>query len=114
MRQRRRRGRRPRLGGRLVERPGAPWAAAYQLGGPDARERASGHGWDAGAALATSVYAGRMFRDLEKVLISKERIAGRVHELAEEIARDLTAVAGEEGAEKVVLVSVLTGSIVFV
>jgi hypoxanthine phosphoribosyltransferase len=55
-----------------------------------------------------------MFRDLEKVLISKEKIAARVHELAEQIARDLTAVAGEEGGEQVVLVSVLTGSIVFV
>src|SRR5437660_8361590 len=55
-----------------------------------------------------------MFRDLEKILITKAQIAARVHVMAEEIARDLTAVVGEEGGEKVVLVSVLTGSIVFV
>jgi hypoxanthine phosphoribosyltransferase len=55
-----------------------------------------------------------MFRDLEKILIPKDRIAARVHAMAEEIARDLTRVVGEEGGEKVVLVSVLTGSIVFV
>jgi hypoxanthine phosphoribosyltransferase len=59
-------------------------------------------------------YAGGMFLDLEKVLISKEKIALRVHDLAAEIARDIKAELGEDGGEKVVLVSVLTGSIVFV
>ncbi len=59
-------------------------------------------------------YAGGMFLDLEKVLISKEKIAARVHDLAAEIARDIKAELGEDGGEKVVLVSVLTGSIVFV
>lgn len=55
-----------------------------------------------------------MIRDLEKVLITRERIAARVHELAAEIARDLKPILGDDGEEKVVLVSVLTGSIVFV
>src|SRR5438552_13741203 len=58
-----------------------------------------------------------MFRDLEKVLISKERIAARVHDLAAQIAQDLQREVGgtdEEIGGQVVLVSVLTGSIVFV
>jgi hypoxanthine phosphoribosyltransferase len=58
-----------------------------------------------------------MFRDLEKILISKERIASRVHDLAAQIAADLRREVGgdaDEVAGKVVLVSVLTGSIVFV
>jgi len=59
-----------------------------------------------------------MFRDIQKVLIDRERIAARVRELADEIARDLRAELGD-GPEaeldgRIVLVPVLTGSIVFV
>ena len=57
-----------------------------------------------------------MFRDIEKVLIGRERIAGRVHELGAQIAADLMRELGDDGDHtgEVVLVSVLTGSIVFV
>jgi len=57
-----------------------------------------------------------MFRDIEKVLIPREKIAERVHDLGAQIARDLQAVLGDDGdhSGEVVLVSVLTGSIIFV
>lgn len=57
-----------------------------------------------------------MFRDIDKVLIGRERIAGRVHELGAQIAGDLMRDLGDDGDHtgEVVLVSVLTGSIVFV
>jgi hypoxanthine phosphoribosyltransferase len=57
-----------------------------------------------------------MFRDIEKVLITKETIAARVHALGEQIAADLQAVLGDDHdhTNEVVLVSVLTGSIIFV
>jgi len=59
---------------------------------------------------------GPMFRDIEKVLIPREKIAERVHDLGAQIARDLQAVLGDDGdhSGEVVLVSVLTGSIIFV
>lgn len=56
-----------------------------------------------------------MIRDLARVLITREQIAERVHELGEEIARDLRAEVGEEAEEgEVVLVPILTGAVVFV
>jgi hypoxanthine phosphoribosyltransferase len=55
-----------------------------------------------------------MIRDLEKVLITRDRIAARVHELAAQIAGDYSRLLGTDTDGKVVLVSVLTGSIVFV
>jgi hypoxanthine phosphoribosyltransferase len=57
-----------------------------------------------------------MFRDIEKVLITRETIAARVHDLGAQIAGDLQAVLGDDGdhSGEVVLVSVLTGSIIFV
>jgi hypoxanthine phosphoribosyltransferase len=57
-----------------------------------------------------------MFRDIEKVLITREKIAERVHDLGAQIAADLAAVLGDDGdhSGEVVLVSVLTGSIIFV
>jgi hypoxanthine phosphoribosyltransferase len=57
-----------------------------------------------------------MFRDIEKVLINREDIARRVHDLGAQIAADLLHDLGDDGdhAGEVVLVSVLTGSIVFV
>jgi hypoxanthine phosphoribosyltransferase len=57
-----------------------------------------------------------MFRDIDKVLIGRERIAERVHELGAQIAQDLQRELGDDGDHtgEIVLVSVLTGSIVFV
>ncbi|MEZ6244209.1 MAG: hypoxanthine phosphoribosyltransferase [Phycisphaerales bacterium] len=60
-----------------------------------------------------------MFREIDRVLISRDRIAARVHELAEAIARDLTAELEREGSSindegRIVIVPILTGSIVFV
>jgi hypoxanthine phosphoribosyltransferase len=57
-----------------------------------------------------------MFRDIDRVLIPREKIAARVHDLGGQIARDLMRVLGDNGDHtgEVVLVSVLTGSIVFV
>ncbi|MFG0326118.1 MAG: hypoxanthine phosphoribosyltransferase [Phycisphaerales bacterium JB037] len=56
-----------------------------------------------------------MIRDLARVLITREQIAERVHELGEEIARALRAEVGEESEEgEIVLVPILTGAVVFV
>ncbi|HYE62322.1 MAG TPA: hypoxanthine phosphoribosyltransferase [Phycisphaerales bacterium] len=57
-----------------------------------------------------------MFRDIEKVLITRDKIAARVHDLGAQIARDLQSVLGDDHdhTNEVVLVSVLTGSIIFV
>jgi hypoxanthine phosphoribosyltransferase len=55
-----------------------------------------------------------MIRDLEKVLITREAIAQRVREIAQQVATDLQRDQSGEDDGKVVLVSVLTGSIVFV
>ena len=57
-----------------------------------------------------------MIRDIERVLIPADRIAARVAELGEEIARDLLRddpTAMDDGG-RIVLIPVLTGSIVFV
>lgn len=58
-----------------------------------------------------------MYRDIEKVLIPRERIAERVKELAAQIAGDYSRDLGhrpEDVDGKVLLMPVLTGSIVFV
>jgi len=59
-----------------------------------------------------------MIRDIEKILISQERIAERVKEIAAAMSRDIAQdLAGLEEVERegqVVLIPVLTGSIVFV
>lgn len=57
-----------------------------------------------------------MIRDIEKILITKEQIATRVHELGERVAEDLLHACPEamEDGGKIVLVPVLTGSVVFV
>ena len=52
-----------------------------------------------------------MQADLDKVLIDRERIAARVAELASRISRDLDELPAEG---EIVLVSILTGSIIFV
>ena len=51
-----------------------------------------------------------MHADLDQILIDRDRIAGRVVELADEISRDLGHLADRD---ELVLVSVLTGSIIF-
>ena len=56
-------------------------------------------------------YTGPMHADVDRVLVTRERIATRVRELAAEISRDLTSLA--PGTE-VVLMPVLTGSMIFV
>ncbi len=60
-----------------------------------------------------------MFREIDRVLLSRDQITARVHELAEDIARDLKAELEAEGASthdegRIVIVPILTGSIVFV
>ncbi len=52
-----------------------------------------------------------MQADLEKVLIDRERIAARIAELASQISRDLDDLPADG---EIVLVSILTGSIIFV
>jgi len=59
-----------------------------------------------------------MHGDIERILIDRERIAARVHELGEQIARDLVAELGREGSspeasQRIVLVPVMVGSIIF-
>jgi len=53
-----------------------------------------------------------MQADIEKVLISQERIAQRVRELAEQITADHAA-AAERGAAEITIVPVLTGAMIF-
>src|SRR3954467_7559360 len=57
-----------------------------------------------------------MRRDIERVLISQDRIALRVHELARQITDDHRASSGgaERGAElEITIVPVLTGAMIF-
>ncbi|MHC4804151.1 MAG: phosphoribosyltransferase, partial [Planctomycetota bacterium] len=58
----------------------------------------------------TPILADPMHADLDKILIDRERIAGRVAELAREISHDLHDVTDRD---ELVIVSVLTGSIIF-
>ena len=54
-----------------------------------------------------------MERDIARVLITPERIRERVRELAAHIAADLESL-GEDAAEHVTIIPVMTGAIVFV
>ncbi len=59
-----------------------------------------------------------MIRDIEKILISRERIAERVDEIAaamsRDFAREMAGLSEREQEGQIVLIPVLTGSIVFV
>ena len=55
-----------------------------------------------------------MFPEIERVLIDEGRIAERVHALGRQIAADLLADIDRTGADQIVLVPILTGSVVFV
>ena len=52
--------------------------------------------------------------DIDKVLISRDRIAARIRELAGQIERDFAALSELSSGEEIVLVPILTGSIIFV
>jgi hypoxanthine phosphoribosyltransferase len=52
--------------------------------------------------------------DIDKVLISRDRIAARIRELARQIGRDLMDISRSSGGGEIVLVPILTGSIIFV
>src|SRR4051812_12873515 len=54
-----------------------------------------------------------MHEDIERVLISQERIARRVKELAEEITRDHTAPGMGGGGAEITIVPILTGAMIF-
>jgi hypoxanthine phosphoribosyltransferase len=54
-----------------------------------------------------------MFPEVERILIDEGRIAARVRELGGRIAADLQAECDRTGANEIVLVPVLTGSMVF-
>jgi hypoxanthine phosphoribosyltransferase len=62
-------------------------------------------------------YGGRMQSDIDRVLISQDRIARRVQELADQITRDHTEPAGaggpDEAGAEVTIVPVLTGAMIF-
>ncbi len=50
---------------------------------------------------------------IARVLIDRQRIARRVHELADQIAGDLRVEAGGDGRPPLTLVAVMTGSVIF-
>lgn len=59
-----------------------------------------------------------MLHDLERILIGRERIAARVHELGEQIAADLLGELRREGAEadaseRIVIVPIMVGAVIF-
>ena len=58
----------------------------------------------------TPILDDPMHADLDKILIDRERIARRVAELADEINHDLHGVTDHD---EIVIVSILTGSIIF-
>ena len=60
--------------------------------------------------VSTPIPAYHMHADLDKILIDRERIARRVAELADEISHDLRDITARD---ELVIVSVLTGSIIF-
>jgi hypoxanthine phosphoribosyltransferase len=62
-------------------------------------------------AQATPLLGYNVHTDLDRVLIDRDRIAGRVAELAQEVSHDLGDLSDRD---ELVLVSVLTGSIIFV
>ena len=53
----------------------------------------------------------RVSGDIDRILVSREQIAERIHQLGEEIARDLDELGP---SAEIVLVPILTGSIIFV
>jgi hypoxanthine phosphoribosyltransferase len=64
--------------------------------------------------LASRRYTGLVLADVDKVLISSERIAARVQELGAQIAGNLDALEADAGEScGIVLVPILTGSIIF-
>ena len=52
--------------------------------------------------------------DIDRILVSRERIAARIRELGAEIQRDLDDLGRSTGGGEIVIVPVLTGSIIFV
>ncbi len=52
-----------------------------------------------------------MQSDIERILISRERIAARIADLGDEIRRDFASLSDDD---EIVLVPILTGSIIFV
>ncbi|MEO1007841.1 MAG: hypoxanthine phosphoribosyltransferase [Planctomycetota bacterium] len=52
-----------------------------------------------------------MHRDLDRILIDRDRIAGRVGELGDRIARDIEAASAR--ADRLVVVPIMTGAMVF-
>lgn len=62
---------------------------------------------------AADLYSGRMRGDVERVLISQDRIALRVHELARQITGDHTPPRGVPGDAEITIVPVLTGAMIF-
>ncbi len=55
-----------------------------------------------------------MHADIDKVLISRDRIAARIKQMGEEIRHDLDELSRSSGGGDIVLVPILTGSIIFV
>lgn len=55
-----------------------------------------------------------MFPEIERDLIDETQIDRRVRQLGQQIARDLQADIDRTGADEIVLVPILTGSVVFV
>jgi hypoxanthine phosphoribosyltransferase len=55
-----------------------------------------------------------VFPEIERILVDEARIAARVHAMGRQIAADLQADMARTGADQIVLVPILTGSIVFV
>ncbi len=58
----------------------------------------------------TAVLSRHVQADLDQILVDRDRIAGRVAELAAAVSRDLAQNAGDA---EIVLVPILTGSIIF-
>jgi hypoxanthine phosphoribosyltransferase len=54
-----------------------------------------------------------MFHEVDRVLIDEPRIAARVREMGRQIAADLQAEVERSGTDRIVLVPILTGAIVF-
>jgi hypoxanthine phosphoribosyltransferase len=53
------------------------------------------------------------FPEIDRVLIGRERIAARVHELAAELCEDLRADVDRAGAGRIVIVPIMSGAMIF-